>query len=98
MPLVFGEALKRRNMVASNRLIEQMEILGFAKCVARKTCMMNNAQYVTVLTDSLAKQFKDFNAVHDKEDQLEALADIRNVAGLLFLALCSSIPVYSSTE
>jgi len=91
MPLVFCEALKRRNIIAFDSLLEQLEILGFAKCVARKTCMMNvpYAQYVTVLTDSLAKQFKDFNEVHDKQDQLEALADIRNVAGLLFLALKS---------
>lgn len=89
MPLVYHEALKRRNMIAKDVFLEQMEIHGFAKCVARKTCLdaVSKEQQLEVLCPSLEKQLKDFFQAVDKEDQLEALADIRNVAGLLFLAL-----------
>ena len=88
MPLVYLEALKRRNIIARDALLEQLEIHGFAKCVARKTCAYGTREeLIKVLTESLVKQYKDFKEAVDTEDKLEALADIRNVAGLLFLAL-----------
>jgi hypothetical protein len=88
MPLIYLEALKRRNRIVQDTFLEQLEIHGFAKCVARKTCVYGTREeLIKVLTDSLAKQYVDFAEAVDNEDKLEALADIRNVAGLLFLAL-----------
>jgi len=88
MPLVYLEALKRRNSIAKDMLLEQLEIHGFAKCISRKTCIYGTREeLIKVLTKSLVKQYEDFEEAVDTEDKLEALADIRNVAGLLFLAL-----------
>lgn len=89
MPLVYHTAILKRALIIDNALLEILEVQGFAKCVARKTCMSESpiSQYITVLTESLKKQLQDFNEATDLDDQLEALADIRNVAGLLFLAL-----------
>jgi hypothetical protein len=48
---------------------------------------MARYEYIIVLTQSLEKQLNDFTEATDLDGKLEALADIRNVAGLLFLAL-----------
>ncbi|MCJ7805466.1 hypothetical protein MUP46_02385 [Patescibacteria group bacterium] len=91
MPLVYQIALKRRNTIAKDMLLEQLEIHGFAKCVSRKSCLDNlpHSAQINALTESLVKQLDDYEKAIDREDKLEALADIRNVAGLLFLALKS---------
>ena len=89
MPLVYEEAKKRYLSIASDSLLKQLEIQGFAKCVARKSCLDDIPQDMKIqtLVTSLCKQLSDFNEAVDRDDKLEALADLRNVAGLLFLAL-----------
>jgi len=89
MPLIYKEAVKRRMAIEYDALLPQLEIHGFAKCVSRKTCMdeLPREERIKTLRDSLAKQYDDFDNATDRLDLLEALADIRNVAGLLFLAL-----------
>jgi hypothetical protein len=87
MPLVYQEASKRHRIIETNTLLKQLEIQGFAKCVARKSCLDNLPieQQIHTLRQSLAKQFTDFTNAIDTDDKLEALADLRNVAALLFL-------------
>ncbi len=89
MPLIYGEAEKRRRMIASDIKLRELEISGFTKCVARKTCLdaVPKDQAIRTLRESLTKQFDDWKQFEKTEDEQEALADIRNVAGLLFLAL-----------
>jgi len=89
MPLIYKEALARQMAIKYDTFLQQLEIHGFAKCMSRKTCMdgLPPEERIKTLRDSLAKQYDDFREASDKLDLLEALADIRNVAGLLFLAL-----------
>lgn len=89
MPLIYHIALERRNTITMDSLLEALEIHGFAKCVASKSCLTSETREdrIKILAESLLKQYADFNEAVDIEDKLEALADIRNVAGLLFLAL-----------
>jgi len=89
MPLVYGEAEKRRTMIALDMKLKELEISGFTKCVARKTCLddVPKEQRIRTLRESLTKQFEDWKGSEKTLDEQEALADIRNVAGLLFLAL-----------
>ena len=88
MPLVYTEAEKIWKMISCDLKLAELERSGFVKYIARKTCLndVSHEERVRILRESLIKQFKDFEEA-DHEDQLEALADIRNVAGLLFLAL-----------
>jgi hypothetical protein len=85
LPLVYTEAEKIWKMISCDLKLAELERSGFVKYIARKTCL-NDVSRVRILWESLIKQFKDFEEA-SYEDQLEALADIRNVAGLLFLAL-----------
>ena len=88
MPLIFTKAEKIWKMILSDPKLAELERSGFIKCVARKTCLndVSHEERIKILWESLIKQVKDFEEA-EHEDQLEALADIRNVAGLLFLAL-----------
>lgn len=81
MPLVFEKALKTFREISDCALLTELEIQGFAKAFDRKDVG------ASALVDSLAKQYDDFRKAKSYEDKLEALADLRNVAGLLFLAL-----------
>lgn len=96
MPLVYEGALKRRDKIANNKHLRELEISGFVKCIARGKCCDDitlKKRRIEVHAESLIKQFEDFkntlsnevipipiNSIRTKE----ALADIRNVAGLLF--------------
>jgi len=90
MPLVYQEAENHQRAIASDTKLRELEISGFVKCVARKTCLDNvpRDERIKVLRESLAKQFKDWQDVEGYGDlkEKEALADLRNVAGLLFVA------------
>jgi len=88
LPLVYSKAEKKWRMISRDPKLAELERSGFVKCVARKTCLnlISHEERIRILRESLIKQFKDFEEA-SYEDQLEALADIRNVAGLLFLAL-----------
>lgn len=96
MPLVYQEAEKRRTIIASDKQLRELEISGFTKCVARKTCLgdVPREQRIRILRESLAKQFDDWKQSERTRDEQEALADLRNVAGLLFLSIYS----YRSSE
>jgi hypothetical protein len=91
MPLVYVKAMERHQTILRSDELKLVELLGFAKCVARKNCMSNLPilEQQHNLRKSLEKQINDWQAVSylRREDEMEALADIRNVAGLLFLAL-----------
>jgi hypothetical protein len=88
MPLIYNKAEKIWKMISRDFKLAELERSGFVKCVARKTCLngVSHEERIRILRESLIKQFKDFEEA-EYEDRLEALADIRNVAGLLFLAL-----------
>jgi len=75
LPLVYVEAEKKWKMISRDPKLAE-------------TCLnsISHEERIKILRESLIKQFKDFEEAN-YEDQLEALADIRNVAGLLFLAL-----------
>ena len=75
-------------MIARDMSLAELETSGFVKCVARKTCLgdVPQEQRTKILRESLEKQFNDWKNTCP-EDEKEALADIRNVAGLLFVAL-----------
>jgi len=89
MPLVYQEAVKHRAIITSDEHLRELEISGFTKCVARKTCLADipKDQRIRILRESLVKQFDDWQINEKTQDEQEALADLRNVAGLLFLAL-----------
>jgi len=89
MPLVYQEAEKHQRVIASDIKLRELEISGFAKCVAHKTCLDDilKQEKLPILRKSLAKQFDDWKEAENTQDEQEALADLRNVAGLLFLAL-----------
>lgn len=89
MPLVYQQAERHRRIIASDIALRELEISGFTKCVARKTCLddIPKDQRIRTLRESLTKQFDDWVQSKESEDEREALADLRNVAGLLFLAL-----------
>ena len=96
MPLVYQEAVKHRTIIASDEQLRELEISGFTKCVARKTCLddVPREQKIRILRESLVKQFDDWKQSERTRDEQEALADLRNVAGLLFL----SIYTYNSSK
>jgi len=87
VPLIYREAERHQRRIASDLALRELEISGFVKCVARKACLddVSKEQRVRTLRESLTKQFADWK--QSGEDEREALADLRNVAGLLFLAL-----------
>ena len=89
MPLVYQEAERHRRVITSDLKLRELEISGFTKCVARKTCLddVPKDQRIQTLRESLTKQFDDWKKAEETQDEEEALADLRNVAGLLFLAL-----------
>jgi len=90
MPLVYKEATIRRDEITSNPTLKEIEISGFVKCLARKACTHedNPTAQTVVLRNSLKKQVEDWDQISANDlVEVEALADIRNVAGILALAL-----------
>lgn len=88
MPLIYSKAVNRYSKIVNSTNLTTMEIAGFIKCIARDRCQ-DGPNKIEALRDSLTKQFKDWGEVKvgDIESEKEALADLRNVAGILFLAL-----------
>ncbi len=89
MPLVYREAERHQIRIATNEKLRELEVSGFVKCVARKTCLdtVPEDERIKILRISLGKQCEDWKEAQGTRNELEALADLRNVAGLLFLAL-----------
>lgn len=91
MPLVYLNAKVRRLRIIENPLLEKLELLGFVKGTIAKESVVCSTED---LIKCLKKQWTDFEKQLDNESMptllehtLETLADLRNVAGLLFLAL-----------
>ena len=89
MPLVYLRALERQSNRANNITLRELEVSGFVKCIARGKCvdLLSKSERIEALRLSIAKQFQDLQLAPEGVPELEALADLRNACGLLFLEL-----------
>jgi hypothetical protein len=87
MPLVYEKAMERQSKIANNITLKELEVSGFVKCIARQACVADpdKAKRMQTLRQSIEKQFNDLRNASGKIPTLEALADLRNVCGLMFL-------------
>jgi hypothetical protein len=79
------QAMVQYNLIHENKRLENFEKQGFLRGVKKKKTMNVD---IFVLFDSLGKQYRDLvraYGINDKEDMKRCLADLRNVAGCLFL-------------
>jgi hypothetical protein len=86
----FTKALKLQQLIESNTKLKTLELDGFVNGVEKgKTMNRNHINIIATIT----KQYDDFmisctkqgNPLNDDTLVLKALADLRNVAGLMFL-------------
>lgn len=90
MPLIYEKAIERRTQIIADRYLMTLEISGFVKCLVRDKCTVGTKEErIRSLRLSLQKQIEDYKTASFFVEELEALADLRNVAGLLFLELSS---------
>ena len=89
MPLVYTKAMERQSNIANNLTLRELEVSGFVKCIVRAACLdtQTKPERIKALKKSIEKQFSDLTLAPEGVAQLEALADLRNVSGLLFLEL-----------
>lgn len=91
MPLVYQMAKHRRDKIAMNLLLKELEIAGFLKGILGDKIkhFADKQTRIASLWSSLLKQIDDLKAAPSGYDTLEALADLRNLCGLLFVETVS---------
>lgn len=86
------------NDIKNNKDLNDYELAGLAE--GKKRGKRPDVP-LKVLNDSLRKQYIDFCRAYgndDKEQMKKCLADLRNVAGIYFLQLCSAQKKEGSKE
>jgi hypothetical protein len=80
-------ALSHFNRIHGNKQLQELEKAGFLRGIKRRKTMNVSLKEIE---DSLDKQYHDFLKAYgdnDKKMMLRCLADLRNVAGCVFLKL-----------